>query len=323
MSSNIVTYRREQLYEEVWAEPVRTVAQRYGISDVALAKICRKLAVPRPGVGYWAKVAAGQAPKRTPLPKTPRDAPEEITRYRRDPEPSAIARALSAAREVDREVIEVATNLEQPHKLVAAAIRVLGRAKTDVDGLRRKPGRRCLDVTVSPATFDRAMLIIDAFLRALEKDGMRCEVTDVRRFDGRGRPVDTGDVPPNTTRVFVDEEWCVVRLWEKYSLVQPPLPKPPRGLVGDPLDSWVRWNRPIQRRVPNGILELSLTQGYSRATWKDGKRKRLEGFGSPGRTRTSDMVVNSHPLYRLSYRGTCGAYTEEGRRSNSRAATRA
>ena len=26
--------------------------------------------------------------------------------------------------------------------------------------------------------------------------------------------------------------------------------------------------------------------------------------GSPGRTRTSDKVVNSHPLYQLSYRGT-------------------
>ena len=26
--------------------------------------------------------------------------------------------------------------------------------------------------------------------------------------------------------------------------------------------------------------------------------------GSPGRTRTNDMVVNSHPLYQLSYRGT-------------------
>jgi hypothetical protein len=24
---------------------------------------------------------------------------------------------------------------------------------------------------------------------------------------------------------------------------------------------------------------------------------------SPGRTRTSDLVINSHPLYRLSYRG--------------------
>ncbi len=27
--------------------------------------------------------------------------------------------------------------------------------------------------------------------------------------------------------------------------------------------------------------------------------------GSPGRTRTSDMVVNSHPLCQLSYRGSC------------------
>jgi hypothetical protein len=29
----------------------------------------------------------------------------------------------------------------------------------------------------------------------------------------------------------------------------------------------------------------------------------LQKFGSPGRTRTADQVVNSHPLYRLSYRG--------------------
>ena len=26
-------------------------------------------------------------------------------------------------------------------------------------------------------------------------------------------------------------------------------------------------------------------------------------IGSPGRTRTCDLVINSHPLYRLSYRG--------------------
>jgi hypothetical protein len=28
-----------------------------------------------------------------------------------------------------------------------------------------------------------------------------------------------------------------------------------------------------------------------------------DGSGSPGRTRTSDTVVNSHLLYQLSYRG--------------------
>ena len=51
--SDKTTYDREVLYSEVWAEPVRIVAERYDVSDVALAKACRKLAVPLPGRGYW------------------------------------------------------------------------------------------------------------------------------------------------------------------------------------------------------------------------------------------------------------------------------
>lgn len=53
-------YNREQLYEEVWSEPTRTVARKYGLSNVGLAKVCKKLKVPRPGLGYWAKKAAGK-----------------------------------------------------------------------------------------------------------------------------------------------------------------------------------------------------------------------------------------------------------------------
>jgi hypothetical protein len=34
-------------------------AKHYGISDVGLAKACRRMGVPRPPVGYWAKRAAG------------------------------------------------------------------------------------------------------------------------------------------------------------------------------------------------------------------------------------------------------------------------
>jgi len=48
-----VTYDRNQLYEEVWREPLRDVAKRYGVSDVALGKICRRLAVPTPGLGAY------------------------------------------------------------------------------------------------------------------------------------------------------------------------------------------------------------------------------------------------------------------------------
>jgi hypothetical protein len=62
-------YNREQLYEEVWSEPVIALAKKYGLSDVGLAKICKKLNIPRPGPGYWAKKAAGRpVGKPPPLP---------------------------------------------------------------------------------------------------------------------------------------------------------------------------------------------------------------------------------------------------------------
>jgi hypothetical protein len=41
------------------------LASEYGISGNGLAKICRKLAVPYPGRGYWARKAAGQKVSRS------------------------------------------------------------------------------------------------------------------------------------------------------------------------------------------------------------------------------------------------------------------
>lgn len=37
------------------------LAKEYGISDVGLAKICKKLHIPVPGRGYWANKTAGTA----------------------------------------------------------------------------------------------------------------------------------------------------------------------------------------------------------------------------------------------------------------------
>lgn len=62
-------YNRDAIYEEIWSEAIQKVAKRYNLSDVGLAKVCRKLKIPRPGRGYWAKIAAGKAvPKRPRLP---------------------------------------------------------------------------------------------------------------------------------------------------------------------------------------------------------------------------------------------------------------
>lgn len=76
---------RDALYEMVWAEPVRTVAARIGISDTAVRKICIKANVPIPERGYWAKLAAGKTVGRTPLPLRAPGAPEYVGEEPRKP----------------------------------------------------------------------------------------------------------------------------------------------------------------------------------------------------------------------------------------------
>ena len=56
-------YDRETLYQEVREAPVRDVARRYGVSSVYLARICRKMSVPLPGRGYWAKPKERRPPR--------------------------------------------------------------------------------------------------------------------------------------------------------------------------------------------------------------------------------------------------------------------
>jgi hypothetical protein len=60
---------RRDLYELVWSEPTTTLAERFGISDVGLAKVCRRSDIPAPPRGYWAKIAAGDSLSRPELPE--------------------------------------------------------------------------------------------------------------------------------------------------------------------------------------------------------------------------------------------------------------
>lgn len=43
---------REELHKLVWADPMRTVAQRFNISDVGLKKHCVAAGIPVPERGY-------------------------------------------------------------------------------------------------------------------------------------------------------------------------------------------------------------------------------------------------------------------------------
>ena len=58
---------REELFALVWERPTREVAIELGVSDVAVGKLCEKMQVPKPPRGYWARVEAGQTPRRPAL----------------------------------------------------------------------------------------------------------------------------------------------------------------------------------------------------------------------------------------------------------------
>jgi len=49
------TWNREELYAEVWEQPLVKLAPKYGTSNMTLGKVCRKLQIRVPGRGYWAK----------------------------------------------------------------------------------------------------------------------------------------------------------------------------------------------------------------------------------------------------------------------------
>ncbi len=77
---NVTTITRETLYDEVWKEPMTTVAERYAVSSNYLARICEQLKIPRPGRGYWQQLGAGKDPKRDPLPAPD---PGDVTAWKR------------------------------------------------------------------------------------------------------------------------------------------------------------------------------------------------------------------------------------------------
>lgn len=136
------TLDRDKLYEEVWAEPMTKVSKRYGISDVALAKICRKMAVPVPERGYWARLTHGR--KQTPLPNKPKDVPQQTEVHPTEPAPWKPSIETASA-----DQIRVADTLTDPHRLTLKLQKSLTRSAPDSYG-RVNSTRNDIDVHVGP-----------------------------------------------------------------------------------------------------------------------------------------------------------------------------
>lgn len=177
-------YNREKLYEEVWSKPVVQVAVQYGVSDVAIHKVCKSLNVPVPPRGYWARIRSGEKIKRTPLPAT--KGITEITgskTFEGVKEPIAPQRALAFLSEDERrKVLLAAENIRLPDenarlhsKIRAYHSKVKEWNKNDMRPEGSQKGFRnystrppFLAGVISNETLPRVYRILDALYRQVE-----------------------------------------------------------------------------------------------------------------------------------------------------------
>ena len=179
MTYDTTTFERETLYKEIWAEPVSTVSARYGLSDAGLRKICKRLGVPMPRLGYWSKVAAGKQPRVTPLPSVFQGDTRYVRRVYVDQDTperdKRIAKLLTqhASAISIRAVIQ--PSLDSCHPLVRRTGKRMARRKSDSRHLLRANGGDVFEVAVSEPLKDRALRLLDAVLAAMLAAGGRLE----------------------------------------------------------------------------------------------------------------------------------------------------
>jgi hypothetical protein len=145
---------REELSEKIWSVPTIQLAVELGISDVALAKRCKKWNVPKPPLGYWAKVAAGQKPKKEPLP------------------PTASEVFIQAAEKPLEKILPLPETTEQLHSLATELMRALTAGKTDAQKRISVRERTLPEVSVTKALIDRATKSFHAILNGVESLGI-------------------------------------------------------------------------------------------------------------------------------------------------------
>lgn len=248
---------RERLHKLVWETPGTRLAASFRISDVALAKACRRLDVPRPPPGWWAKKAAGHKVKVAPLPKPGPATPDRI-RITPTAETAQVLREKITSEAERHGTIAVPERLTRPHPLIAGWLR--DRRERQRQARREsEPWRRSLYSAPDwTATERRRHRVLHVLFRTLEREG-----ADIRQ-DDRGRLTAT-----------LQGEAIAFELREKLRQVT-------RQLTAEE-KRWETWNRSGVRKElqPTGFLQFTIsawTEESVRKNWLESDSRPIDGM---------------------------------------------
>jgi hypothetical protein len=249
------------------------VAKRYGVSDVALAKTCRKLRVPKPGVGYWAKMAHGHETKKPPLPEfqnAPRILPRGCTSLvEREPQPAperlapeAFEKSASLIRKEQAADmrIRVPDDLSDMHPFVRNTSRQFKKRMKNnycaIDyGRIQTSGVDVFNVNVSPGNFERALLILQGLCNAFSLRNIEIRADEERTYMS------------SSPRIQIMDVDLTFKLFE-----------PSRRKVRQ--DSGRASSYKQYDYTPTGVLQFEIGDcsyhNEYRTRWRDTKRRQLE-----------------------------------------------
>jgi hypothetical protein len=177
------TFSREELYDLVWSEPITAIAKRLGLSGRGLAKACDRGNVSVPWRGYWQKLAAGQAPERVGLPPIAKGVPASVSVSVWPPEEAAFAVDANLDAEIASEATpDFAIVVPAPGKLHPTAQSVLdalSSERPDRHGAVSCKVNHLPSIRVMPSTVARAVRILDALMKGVDRRGWKVEGTHV------------------------------------------------------------------------------------------------------------------------------------------------
>jgi hypothetical protein len=258
-------YDREELYKQVWERPMLKVAEEYGVSSVALGKVCRKLSVPVPGRGHWAKLAHGHAgARKPPLPKLEKvpvifrthqsEEKKAAAAKLKEPEYAAIDQLLSSGA-LNPPPLDPAGKEHVLIRRTANRLRSLSRKTDQGILLPREPDG--LDVKVTAESLDRALQVMAQVLAVIEQQRFAVEVSE-----------------KGGTVVIIDGQRIAFGIEE---IVRKVVTRKPR--VPNPTDRW-DYDESVSYEASGALALMIYTTMWQlqslRKKWSDAKIQRVE-----------------------------------------------
>jgi hypothetical protein len=302
LSDSQIRISREELYEKVWTLPLRKLATEFGISDVGLAKICKRHSIPLPGLGYWTRVQFGKNPNRILLPSFEKEVKNQTEIVIQPTPANGSLNHLKSNAAVQLIRIQISDSEPVSHPFAVRTQKLLSHSSKNERGLLVPKSGLASHISVSEAALPRALRILSGLLRVLGE----------RNFTIRW-PKEEGS------------KLCVLALEEELSLaISEKVDALPHTLTEQEVARQKRgqWIYPPKWDYrPSGNLRISIEgapQGI-RHSWGDGVEQRVEDCIGKFIS-TLPMVAEARKKEREERRRRDQEWEEEARRREERRA---